>query len=113
MGENKDYKFPAIRGTQSGEKAWAENPSSLLPMKETDKISGDTLYAINKLEDPVIEYGEGIDKTYDGETNVLNVVAKHPNAKKLAEAKGKSGCSILLYLELGYYKRDPCGRTRL
>ena len=85
--ENKDYKFPAIRGTQSGEKAWAENPSSLLPMKETDKISGDTLYAINKLEDPVIEYGEGIDKTYDGETNVLNVVAKHSNAKKLAEAK--------------------------
>ena len=34
-----------------------------------------------------IEYGEGIDKTYDGETNVLNVVAKHPNAKKLAESK--------------------------
>ncbi|SCJ58594.1 Uncharacterised protein [uncultured Eubacterium sp.] len=82
---NNNYKFPSVISNES--KVWATERTSIKPVKETENVKGDTLYAINKLENPVITYSEGIDKVYDGKEEMLTVTATHPLAKPIGEAK--------------------------
>lgn len=82
---NNNYKFPSVINNES--KVWAIEKTSVVSVKEIENVKGDTLYAINKLEDPVITYSEGIDKVYDGNPSNLIVTVEHPLYKKSGDAK--------------------------
>lgn len=76
------YRFPQIQG-----KKWGLTENAVSPVSETDIIKQEKLYPISALEDPVITFGDGIDKVYDGEPAALKVTAEHPMAKPIGKAK--------------------------
>ncbi|MBS7008735.1 leucine-rich repeat protein [Anaerostipes sp.] len=84
------YKFPASEG-----KKWGLTENAVSPVSETDVIKQDKLYPISALEDPVITFGDGIDKVYDGKPETLKVTASHPMAKPIEKAE--SGDVVFYY----------------
>lgn len=82
-----NYQFPSITPLP-GEKpmAWGLSPDSIKVTQVNDIIQQSSLYAIQPLEDPVITFGTGVDKIYDGLPSSLTVTATHSLAKKASEA---------------------------
>ncbi len=75
------YRFPEVQG-----KKWGLTSAAVSPVLESDLVKQDRLYAIASLADPVITFGAGIDKGYDGLPAALTVNAAHPLAKPIGEA---------------------------
>lgn len=75
------YRFPEVQG-----KNWRLSPTGITPVSEASIVKQDKLYAVTALEDPVITFGDGIDKVYDGRPETLKVTATHPLAKPYAES---------------------------
>ncbi|WP_419025019.1 leucine-rich repeat protein [Emergencia sp.] len=77
------YTFPPVKGETK--KVWSVEKDVNKAVREGDTISEkkptQTLYAVNGIIDPVIEYSEGIDKVYDGKPAKLTVTAMHPDIK--------------------------------
>lgn len=82
---DSNYKFPEVK--VSSTKAWGLATSASQVIKETDKASQTTLYAIETIIIPKITVGKGIDKVYDGKAETLSVKVEHPSFHTYKGAK--------------------------
>lgn len=84
---DSSYRFPQISG-----KGWGKTSDAVKPVAETETITQSNLYLIDVLQDPVITYSSGIDKTYDGKGQILSVTATHPQASPFKGAGNGNVC---------------------
>lgn len=85
---DSSYRLPTLpAGDGAYQYKWCSDQAGLKPVSETSLLSFDTVYAVKSLANPVITYGEGVSKTYDGQPFALTVNASHPKAVEIGQAK--------------------------
>ncbi|RHP30034.1 leucine-rich repeat protein [Lachnotalea sp. AF33-28] len=85
---DSSYRLPSLpAGDGVYQYKWCSDQAGLKPVSETSLLSYDTVYAVKSLADPVITFGEGVSKTYDGQPFVLTVNASHPKAVEIGQAE--------------------------
>ncbi len=85
--EDPDFTLPALPGAAKGyQLKWTADRSELTGVPVSAVVRWDTLFPVLSLEDPVITFGAGIDKAYDGTPSLLHVTASHPLASLFSEA---------------------------
>ena len=92
---NKNYKLPVSSSGGEYTWKWSTDKDWSVPVTPSSLVEGNLLIAQKSMEQPVIRFGNGIDKTYDKSPAALTVTASHPLAK--ADKDAGNGDVVFCY----------------
>lgn len=91
----KDYKLPVSSSGGEYTWKWSTDKDWSVPVTPSSLVEGNLLIAQKSMDQPVIRFGNSIDKTYDKSPAALTVTASHPLAK--ADKDAGNGDVVFLY----------------